>query len=236
MHNLNVPESDRWLKAGRQALVSGTLASLFSTAALAWLGYRRYGKPAAPTNATSHWLWGDDDAFLASEPDVRHTGVGYATHHASACMWALLCERWLERKEHPTVGEIVGTAAATTAVAAFVDYVLTPKRLRPGFEAHLPPAELAGVFAAFGVGLAAGGVINRQHERRLRRTLTLPADYELPGVDASNEDSAAAYDLDESSHLSPDSWSTSAADDAVQDRRSPMRSNASNATAPTAER
>jgi hypothetical protein len=236
MHNPNVGEGERWLRAGRQALVSGTLASLASTAALAWLGYRRYGKPAAPTNATSHWLWGDDDAFLASEPDVRHTGVGYATHHASACMWALMYERWLERKQHPSAGEIVGAAAATTAVAAFVDYVLTPKRLRPGFEAHLPPIELAGVFAAFCVGLAAGGAINRQHERRLQRTLTLPADYELPGVDAARDDSAAAYELDESSHLSAQSWSPSSADDSTQSRGSRMRSSASNATTPTPDR
>jgi hypothetical protein len=206
MDNPGVGETDRWLQAGRQALVSGTLASLFSTAVLAWRGYRRYGKPAAPTNATSHWLWGDDDAFLASEPDARHTGVGYATHHASAVMWALLYERWLGRQENPSAGEVVGAAAATTAIAAFVDYVLTPPRLRPGFEAHLSPADLAGVFAAFGVGLAAGGALNRQHARRLQRTLTLPPDYELPGVDASREDSAAAYDLDEASHLSAASW------------------------------
>jgi hypothetical protein len=206
MHDPNVSETDLWFKAGRQALVSGTLASLFSTAMLAWRGYSRYGKPAAPTNATSHWIWGDDDAFLASEPDARHTGVGYATHHASSMMWALLYERWLERKKNPSVGEVVEAAAATTAVAAFVDYVLTPQRLRPGFEAHLSPADLAGVFAAFGVGLAAGGVLNRRHERRLQRTLMLPPDYELPGVDASREASAAAYDLDESSHLSAASW------------------------------
>jgi hypothetical protein len=202
MYTPNVSETDRWLKAGRQALVSGTLASLFSTAVLAWQGYRRYGKPAAPTNATSHWLWGDDDAFLASEPDARHTGVGYATHHASAIMWALFYERWLERTENPSMGEVVGAAAATTAVAAFVDYVLTPKRLRPGFEAHLSPADLAGVFAAFGIGLAAGGVVNRQHERRLQRTLRLPPDYELPRLP---DDTTAAYDLDDSSNLRSDS-------------------------------
>jgi hypothetical protein len=206
MHNPTVSGSERWIKAGRQALVSGTLASLFSTAVLALRGYQRYGKPAAPTNATSHWLWGDDDAYLASEPDARHTGVGYATHHASAVMWALFYERWLERKDNPSVAEVVGAAAATTAVAAFVDYVLTPERLRPGFETHLSPADLTGVFAAFGVGLAAGGLINRQHERRLQRTLVLPPDYEVPRADAAPEDSAAAYDLDEASRLSAASW------------------------------
>ena len=48
MNTQPVSEADRWLKAGRQALVSGTLASTFSTAVLAWQGYSRYRKPAAP--------------------------------------------------------------------------------------------------------------------------------------------------------------------------------------------
>jgi hypothetical protein len=52
-------EADRWLIAAKQALVSGTLASVFSTGVLAWLGQRHLGRPFAPTNATSHWLWGD---------------------------------------------------------------------------------------------------------------------------------------------------------------------------------
>ena len=46
-------ETEEWIRAGRQALVSGTLASALSTAVLAWLGRSELGKPAAPTNATS---------------------------------------------------------------------------------------------------------------------------------------------------------------------------------------
>lgn len=173
-------EAERWLTAGRRALVSGSLASVFSTAVLAWLGYRRYRKPAAPTNATSHWLWGDDDAYLASEPTLRHTGLGYATHHASACMWAFLYERWLAARPDPSNLEIIRDAAAMTLIAAFVDYRLTPPRLRPGFETHLSRAGLVAAFAAFGAGLAVGGVLNRQHDRRLQRALALPQDWDMP--------------------------------------------------------
>jgi hypothetical protein len=61
-----------------------------------------------------------------------------------------------------------------TAIASFVDYQLTPPRLRPGFETHLSRGELVGVFAAFGVGLALGAVLNRQHDRRMQDVLTLP--------------------------------------------------------------
>jgi hypothetical protein len=173
MNHPTLTESERWMHAGRRALVSGSLASMLSTAVLAVLGYSRFRRPVAPTNATSHWLWGDDDAYLASEFSLRHTGVGYVTHHASACLWALFYERWLDRTPKPSSGEIVRDAAIVTAIAAFVDYQLTPPRLRPGFETHLSRGGLFAVFAALGVGLAAGALMNRQHERRLQRILTL---------------------------------------------------------------
>jgi hypothetical protein len=89
MNHPTTTETERWMHAGRRALVSESLASMFSTAVLAVLGYSRFRRPAASTNATSHWLWGDADAYLARELSLRHTGVGYATHHASACLCAL---------------------------------------------------------------------------------------------------------------------------------------------------
>jgi hypothetical protein len=158
-------ETGRWVIAARQALVSGTLASLFSTGVLAWLGQRHLGRPFAPTNATSHWLWGDLESFSSFGPSLRHTAIGYGTHHASALMWALLYERWLGEDRNPDSGTIVGRAALMTALAAFVDYRMTPKRLTPGFEAHLNSASMVGVFAAIGVGLATGALLNRRHKR-----------------------------------------------------------------------
>jgi hypothetical protein len=168
-------ETDEWLRAGRQALVSGTLASVLSTAVLALVGKTTMNKPAAPTNATSHWLWGEE-AFASHEPTLEHTAVGYATHHASAVMWATLFERWLNYRGAVRPSEIVRDAAAMTALASSVDYGLTPPRLRPGFEQHLSAGELFGVFAAFGAGLALGAVLNRRHERRLAELMNLPAD------------------------------------------------------------
>lgn len=167
-------EMDEWVRASRQAMVSGTLASVLSTAVLAMLGKSTLGKAVAPTNATSHWLWGEQ-AYGEHEPSLRHTGVGYATHHASAIMWATIFERWLNYSGALRTGEIARDAAAMTAIASFVDYQLTPPRLRPGFEQHLSRGELLGVFAAFGAGLALGAVLNRQHERRLDELMALPA-------------------------------------------------------------
>jgi|ADGO01.1.fsa_nt_gi hypothetical protein len=166
-------EMQEWLEAGRQALLSGTLASVLSTAVLAVLGKSNLGKPVAPTNATSHWLWGEQ-AYDVHEPSMKHTAVGYATHHASAMMWATLFERWLNYSGAIRSSEIVRDAAAMTAIASFVDYQLTPPRLRPGFEQHLSRGELLGVFAAFGAGLAIGAILNRRHERRMDELMRLP--------------------------------------------------------------
>jgi hypothetical protein len=126
-------------------------------------------KPFAPTNATSHWLWGDRESFSSLNPSLRHTGVGYATHHASALMWALFYERWLAREREPALGTIVMGAALTTAVAAVVDYRWTPKRFTPGFEAHLNRTSMVGVFGAIGVGLIAGALLNRRSRHAPRR-------------------------------------------------------------------
>lgn len=149
-----------------RALITGSIASLTSTLALAAFGKRNLGKPAAMTNATSHWLWGDA-AFDAYEPSLKHTAVGYATHHASAVFWATLLEYWLSRSARPTAKDIVRHAALTTALAAFVDYGLTPARLRPGFEQHLSRGSLTAVFAALGVGFAAGALLQSSRRRSI---------------------------------------------------------------------
>jgi hypothetical protein len=178
MQEVQRTETEEWIRAGRQALVSGTLASVLSTGVLALLGKSKLDKPSAPTNATSHWLWGDEEAYNALDPSLEHTAVGYATHHASALMWATIFERWLNHSGTLRTSEIVRDAAGMTAIASFVDYQLTPKRLTPGFEAHLSKAAMLGVFTAFGAGLALGAILNRQHARRLEDVLTIPeSDY-----------------------------------------------------------
>jgi len=140
----------------RTGLAAGTLASLASTGALMLCGRREAGSMVAPTNATSHWLWGDQ-AFEVREPTLKHTGIGYATHHASAIFWALLYA-WLHASRHPaqSVPEALASAGAATAVACAVDYTITPKRLTPGFEHHLSRRSMGIVYGLFAVGLAAG--------------------------------------------------------------------------------
>jgi hypothetical protein len=143
----------------KRAALSGSIASVVSTTLLAMLSKKKFNHPATTTNATSHWLWGDD-AYRVYRPTWRHTAIGYVTHHASAIWWALLAEYWMGRAKKASPSTIIRTAAATTATAAFVDYVLVPRRLTPGFERHLSTGAMIGVFATIAAGLALGAAIN----------------------------------------------------------------------------
>ena len=49
-------------------------------------------------------------------------------------------------------------AVTAAAVACFVDYRLTPRRLTPGFEHRLSSKALLAVYACFAVGLAIGSM------------------------------------------------------------------------------
>ncbi|QGW81959.1 hypothetical protein [Variovorax paradoxus] len=140
----------------RTGLIAGTLASFASTAALMLCGRREAGSAVAPTNATSHWLWGEQ-ALQVYRPTLRHTALGYATHHASAIFWALLYA-WLhtERRPPQSVPAALASAGAATAVACTIDYTITPRRLTPGFEHHLSKGSMAVVYGFFALGMAAG--------------------------------------------------------------------------------
>lgn len=145
----------------REGLVSGSLASLFSVAYLAWAGHRR-GQPAAPVNAVSHWFFGDE-SLRQDRASLRYTLTGYATHHGAAIFWAVLYAKlWGARAEAKAPLPAVTGAVATAAVASFVDYQLTPKRLTPGFEHRLGRPEMANVYAFFALGIAVGTMLMKK--------------------------------------------------------------------------
>jgi len=153
---------ESWKIAMQRGLVGGVTSSLLSTAALAAYGKREAGSAYAPTNAVSHWIWGDR-ATRHHGPSARYTLPGYLIHHGSAMFWSViferLCGELLDRK-NPALTLGVGTAAS--AVACFTDYQLTPDRLKPGYENHLSRPALAVVYGAFGVGLAIGAMLCRR--------------------------------------------------------------------------
>jgi hypothetical protein len=153
---------EQWNTALRRGLVSGTTSSLLSTAALALFGKREAGSAFAPTNAISHWYWGER-AARRDRPSPRYTLPGYAIHHASATFWAVLFERacgdLLDRRD---TGKTLLASTAAAGVACFVDYEMTPQRLKPGYEKRLSRPALVVVYGAFGLGLAAGAMLCRR--------------------------------------------------------------------------
>jgi hypothetical protein len=148
--------------SARQALVSGAAAGLLSAAVLALCGKLERGAPAGPLNGPSQWLFGRQAAHRRSA-SLRYTATGMVIHHAMAAGWALLHEYVFGRaKADQTIARRVGNAAVTAALANFVDYKLTPKRLQPGFEAQLSKKSLFAVYAAFALGLTMYDMANRR--------------------------------------------------------------------------
>lgn len=156
-----------WREALRDGAVSGSMASVLSTAVLGARGQQEEGTPYAPTNAISHWFWGDR-AARHDEPSTRYTALGYAIHHASATLWAVLYEKWFgERAERGEVVPALAGAAAVAGLACFVDYKMTPERLQPGFEKRLSTPSLFLVYASFGAALVLRGLAaSRGHDLR----------------------------------------------------------------------
>ena len=81
---MQVPE---WI--GRAA-VSGSIASVTSTVALAACGSRDCASALAPVNAVSHWIWGER-ALRQDDASWAYTATGYGIHHAMSVLWALAC-------------------------------------------------------------------------------------------------------------------------------------------------
>ena len=115
---------------------------------------RLEGKGAAqPLNATSHWAYGDQAARLR-HADLRHTPVGYATHHSATIFWAAAFEAWQAARPARRPAVILSRAISVSALAAIVDYTITPKRFTPGWELVLTKRSMALVYAAMAGGFA----------------------------------------------------------------------------------
>lgn len=144
-----------------QLLASTLVTGSVAIAALAALAKMEGKHAAQPVNSTSHWLHGEKAARVG-RIDAAHTGVGLATHHASALFWALPFEAWLAAHPPRSPVELARDAAVMSMIAAIVDYGITPKRLTPGWELTLSRKSMAGAFAGLALGLAAGALVSRR--------------------------------------------------------------------------
>jgi hypothetical protein len=145
-----------WGQAIKRSTVSGSVASILSTAVIAALSAHHTGSPFSGTNSESHGVWGEK-AKQQRGLSKRYTGTGFAIHHASSIFWASFFERSLTGKPRPA--EIAKNAALTAAGAAAFDYLLMPRRLQPGFEATLSSRSMISTFLSIAAGLAAGRLL-----------------------------------------------------------------------------
>jgi hypothetical protein len=135
--------------------VGAALASLGAVSALAWAE----GRPAmAPINASSHWLWGDDEAGQDGEVDIARSGVGWATNIAAALMWGGLFGAYLHRAR-PGPARTIRDGAVLGAAAGLLDYGLLPRRLSPGWELAVSGRSVVLSMAAMAAGAALGGLV-----------------------------------------------------------------------------
>lgn len=153
-----------WIGVVRSACLSGTFASLASTAALA-VAARMEGKAAIrPINAISRWLNGDLAASYEGV-DAAHTVVGYVTNHAASIFWAIFFEAWCIRRRPVGPLPMLRDAVIMSAIAAAVDYGPTPRRFRPGWELVLSKKGMAIAYAGLAVGLGAGALLVQSGRR-----------------------------------------------------------------------
>lgn len=145
----------------RYAAVCGNLGGLFSALAVMAVA-RCCGRGAlAPLNATSHWIRGPA-AGLRDGADLRHTGVGLATHQVSAMLWGAVYGLWAAHGDEKAPARLVAGALATGTIAGAVDYGLMPRRLTPGWEHALPKAGVVAGLAGLATGLAVGALALRR--------------------------------------------------------------------------
>lgn len=174
--------NDRSLLA--DACVTGVVTALATFAVPSLLRAARGASVAAPVNAESHGLWGDE-ATTRDDVSARFTGVGAATHLGACVFWSGLYEA--------AMGDAARTSAATdfrgaagTALAVYViDYQLLPKRLTPGFEHRYSAVDMIAFFATL-IGVLP---VRRMLARRAR---SAPPDQPADAARVSDQVSPAA--------------------------------------------
>jgi hypothetical protein len=152
-------------RAATDALVSGSAASLASAAMLMACSKLHEGSAAGGLNGPSQWLWGEAEAY-SREATLRHTATGYVIHHITSLFWATLHVAAFggSRRSKPAL-QHCAEAVASAATAYVVDYHLTPKRLRPGFEKHVSRNGMVAAYAAFAAGLAIAAIARDSRRR-----------------------------------------------------------------------
>ncbi len=146
-----------------RAVVSGSIAAGASSLALAALAVGAGKSAPQPLNATSHWMHGAGAAEVRGL-DLAHTGVGYATHHAATIFWAAFFEGSVD--DGTRTRDVVARALGVAALAAVIDYTITPKRFTPGWEYVLSKRAMGVVYAAMAAGFTGAALLRKPAHAR----------------------------------------------------------------------
>jgi hypothetical protein len=141
----------------------GAVAGTFATLSL--LAARRNVPLTQVVNSSTHAIDGRRAAEDRSASLLR-TGSGMAINTGAALFWGGIGACALSfLRPHDTRGRLLA-GASVAALAGLVDYGLVPRRLTPGWERVLPPADVALALAGMGAGIAAGAMLEEQLEAR----------------------------------------------------------------------
>lgn len=133
----------------RTGLVSGVVSG---AAALAFSRVRN--RRAAPAmNAVSHIAWGGEPP-AETGPGGRNFVVGSALHLGAATFWAAFFEILFGAAARGSQAAAWTSGSGVAACAFLTDYLIVPRRLRPGMEVFLSRRALVGVYAVLGAGFA----------------------------------------------------------------------------------
>lgn len=147
----------------KHVMRAANVATVATTVITSVLGKKETGSAAAPLNAASHVLWGNE-ATTKNGVDAKHTAAGAAVNAGSMYAWSAVLEgvfgTWVRRGND--VGAKVGRAAVAgvtvSALAYVADQYVLPKRVTPGFEKRLSPVALATTYGVLAASLAVGAV------------------------------------------------------------------------------
>jgi hypothetical protein len=116
------------------------------------------GSAVAPVNASTHFVFGRE-AENSVDVDLRHTPLGLLTNALACIFWAAVYETAFGAAANrgETAKAFLG-GAAVAGLAYITDYHIVPRRLSPGWEAHLSKRSLLLAYTALALSLPLRGL------------------------------------------------------------------------------
>lgn len=155
----------------KSTLIIGTVSGVAASLAAAVAGKRESQSYAAPINATSHIIWGNE-AARHNEVSLKYTATGFLLNHGAAMMWSGIYSKWVApavlrwTAHRPALAPLVPvvSAAAVSAGAYITDYFLVPKRFTPGWEKRVSGKSIGMIFGALALGMAVGELMRQKND------------------------------------------------------------------------